>query len=352
VLDRQSVDAISPILEVARKGGAPAVLAANDGWSFEGSKLTGAGFVLGEHEAAQLVDADPASADVVFPYLVADDLNGRPDQSASRKVINFGTLPEERARTFGAAFSRVHALVKPQRMKSKRKSDRERWWVYGETRPGLYGRLEELDRTITVSKVSKYLSVSMCRTGQVFSDRLIVVPDSSYARFAVLISVLHEVWAREYAGSLEDRLVYSPTSTFRTFPFPDLSKDLEIAGERFDRFRGELMLIRGVGLTELGNIVSDASVRDADVVALRQMMHSIDGLVVKAYGWHNLILDHGFYEWRGMTRFTVGPATRVEILDRLLEENHKRAAAEGPTSKVTSKGRNAKTAAKSQEGLF
>ena len=40
-------------------------------------------------------------------------------------------------------------------------------------------------------------------------------------------------------------------------------------------------------------------------------------------------LDHGFHTYRQMERWTVSPAARVEILDRLLEENHKRAAADG-----------------------
>ena len=37
----------------------------------------------------------------------------------------------------------------------------------------------------------------------------------------------------------------------------------------------------------------------------------------------------GFHTYRQMERWTLGPAARVEILDRLLEENHKRAATRG-----------------------
>ena len=39
-----------------------------------------------------------------------------------------------------------------------------------------------------------------------------------------------------------------------------------------------------------------------------------------------MALDHGFHTYRQMTRWTVSPAARIEILDRLLEENHRRAA--------------------------
>ena len=48
-----------------------------------------------------------------------------------------------------------------------------------------------------------------------------------------------------------------------------------------------------------------------------------------AYGWDDLPLEHGFHTYRQMERFTVSPAARVEMLDRLLEENHRRARDEG-----------------------
>ena len=53
-----------------------------------------------------------------------------------------------------------------------------------------------------------------------------------------------------------------------------------------------------------------------------------------AYGWSDIPLDHGFHTYRQMERWTVSPAARVEILDRLLEENHRRAAAEAAAGRV------------------
>ena len=47
-----------------------------------------------------------------------------------------------------------------------------------------------------------------------------------------------------------------------------------------------------------------------------------------AYGWADFSLNHGFHSYRKMERWTVSPLARVEILDRLLEENHHRADAE------------------------
>jgi hypothetical protein len=47
-----------------------------------------------------------------------------------------------------------------------------------------------------------------------------------------------------------------------------------------------------------------------------------------AYGWTDLDLGHGFHETRQGARFTFEPVIRQEILDRLLELNLQRHAAD------------------------
>ncbi len=92
------------------------------------------------------------------------------------------------------------------------------------------------------------------------------------------------------------------------------------------------MLRRDLGLTKLYNLVNDPDVTDsadADIARLRQIHVDLDEAVMSAYGWDDVPLDHGFHTYRQMRRWTVSPTARVEILDRLLAENHRRAAAQG-----------------------
>jgi hypothetical protein len=87
---------------------------------------------------------------------------------------------------------------------------------------------------------------------------------------------------------------------------------------------------RGLGLTALYNLVNDPGIQgDADVDCMRKVHVEIDEATMAAYGWDDVPLDHGFHTYRQMERWTVSPAARVEILDRLLELNHERARAEG-----------------------
>ena len=89
------------------------------------------------------------------------------------------------------------------------------------------------------------------------------------------------------------------------------------------------MLRRQLGLTKLYNLVNDPDYTDDDIARMREIHAELDQAVMDAYGWGDVQLDHGFYTYRQMQRWTVSPVARVEILDRLLEENLRRAAAQG-----------------------
>ena len=91
------------------------------------------------------------------------------------------------------------------------------------------------------------------------------------------------------------------------------------------------MLRRDLGLTALYNKVNDPALADStdpDIARLRVIHRELDEAVMAAYGWDDVPLDHGFHTHRKMTRWTISPAARVEVLDRLLALNHERAAAQ------------------------
>lgn len=178
----------------------------------------------------------------------------------------------------------------------------------------------------------------------------------SYALQSVLSSSAHWAWAVKYSSTLESRVNYAPSDAFETFPRCDSTKRLEQAGRTLDDSRHEIMLRRNLGLTDLYNLVNDpkiADVSDADVARMRAIHVELDEAVMDAYGWSDFPLDHGFHTYRQMQRWTVSPAARVEILDRLLEENHRRAAEEvrqTPTTK--SKGPHGKNVSDGQGTLL
>jgi hypothetical protein len=116
---------------------------------------------------------------------------------------------------------------------------------------------------------------------------------------------------------------------FETLARPELTEEMRELGERLDTYRREgVNLPRQAGLTATYNLVHDPTCKDADIAELRSIHVAIDQAVMRAYGWDDLALDHGFHDTRQGVRYTVGPVVRQEILDRLLELNHERYAAE------------------------
>lgn len=92
-----------------------------------------------------------------------------------------------------------------------------------------------------------------------------------------------------------------------------------------------------------------------DLEQLRRLHVELDLAVRDAYGWQDLDLGHAFHEVETLpendrTRYTLSPEARKELLRRLLQENHARAAEEAvattlpAAAKAARKPRTTKTA--------
>ena len=140
------------------------------------------------------------------------------------------------------------------------------------------------------------------------------------------------MWAIRYGYGMRKDPRYSASDVFEKFPRPGPTERLTEIGMALDSERREIMLRRDLGLTKLYNLVNDPDIADsadADVARMREIHVELDQAVMDAYGWSDLPLEHGFHTYRQMRRWTVSPAARVEILDRLLAENLRRAEGQG-----------------------
>jgi len=330
--DGIAVSRIAPSLDPAsRVSGKPERLAANAGISFQGAIILGLGFTMEPERARELITRDPCNKDVLFPYLNGQDLNSRPDCSASRWVINFHDWSQEIAKTYPDLYTKVLREVKPERDGNNRKVRRERWWQYAERARGLYAAIESLDRAIVITLVSRVVMPVMVPTEQVFAHKLGVFATEDTGMLALLSSAPHYWWAISRSSTMKADLNYSPSDVFETLQLPEMTAEMREFGARLDAYRRELMQARQAGLTATYNLVHDERCTDVDIAELREIHQAIDEAVVRAYDWDDLLaagLDHGFHDTRQGSRYTIGPVVRGEILDRLLEFNHERYAAE------------------------
>jgi hypothetical protein len=379
VLNDQPAAGITPFLtESGTVSGPPHRLAANAGKSFIGSYVLGMGFVLTPDEAERLIARDPRNRDVVFPYLNGEDLNSRPDQSPSRWVINFFDWPLDRdsapegyagpvAADYPDCLAIVEEKVKPERTRTDkdgefvlRKPLPHKWWIYADKRPELYRTIAGMDRVLVGVLHTKHWSVGAYEPRLVYSHALAVFALENHASLTLLESFVHEVWAREYSGSLETRMRYTPSDCFETFPFPATHPtSLTTLGETYHAHRQQIMLTRQEGLTKTYNRFHNPSETSADIQRLRELHVEMDRAVAAAYGWTDLDLAHGFHDTKQGVRYTISEPARREVLARLLKLNHERYAEEvaqglhdkkkGKPARTTRKG---KGKAASEPSLF
>ncbi|WP_409048327.1 DNA methyltransferase [Microbacterium sp. HA-8] len=339
IADDTEVRRVSTLLEAqGRAEGTPVRLAENLGLAFQGCIVLGMGFVLEPEEAQEWIAADPRNAEVLFPYLNGEDLNQRPDASASRWVVDFDGRSQEESAGFPLPYQRLSEQVRPERARKPKAVREAPWWLFLRSRPAMRGAIAELSEVLVIARVSKTVMPMRVPTGQVPSEACVVFASDSYSAQAVLSSSLHQLWAITYGSGMRNDPRYTPSDVFETFPRPDATGEVTGLGMALDSERRAIMIRRGLGLTKLYNLVNDPEVSaasDRDVHRMRELHVELDRAVLDAYGWSDIRTDHGFHTFRKMQRWTVSTAARVELLDRLLEENHRRAENESPNATLS-----------------
>jgi hypothetical protein len=322
-----------------------------------------------------LIEKDPNNRDVIFPYIGGDEMNTSPTHAHHRYIIDFGERGEEECRRrWPDVMAVVEAKVKPDRItKDAKKYPRMvyEWWKYWNARPELYAAIDRLNRVLVVGRVSQHGGVTFLPTRMVYSEQLIVFPYDTNSAFCALQSRSHDIWVRFFASTLEERLRYTPSDCFETFPFPknwDARPTLEVTGKAYYDFRAALMIQNNEGLTKTFNRFHDPDERNAEMLRLRELHAAMDRAVLDAYGWTDIPTDCEFIldyeideeEWgdkKKPYRYRWPDEVRDEVLARLLELNAERAKEEARSGVAATKKRGKSPRIKSSKksdtgGLF
>ena len=355
----------------------PYTLHSNSDLGFLGSYLYGEGFVISNEEAQILKKTNSKNVDIIFPYLIGQDLNSSFDQLAKRSVINFFDWDLDKASGYPECLKILEERVKPQRdpiiAKGKQIHEYD-YWKFWDKRLEKYESIKNLSRVLTISRVSKTLAFSFVSTNQVFADSIVIIPFEKADNFSILQSNLHNAWIWEYCTTMKTDPNYGPSNVLHNFPFPDLNANnnhLILIGEEYHQYRKALMLNIQLGLTKTYNLfhsstITTIAINDKDkqaaglvkhlekapntisfdeavkgIIKLRELHKEMDEAVLEVYGWHQddpkwgkaIQLHHDFYEVdylpeNDRVRYTIHPEARKEVLKRLLQLNHERYAEE------------------------
>lgn len=296
-LDGKPAERITAYLFHAGGHDDPQILDANEGKSFQGTNVLGMGFTFDDTdtkgvastiaEMKRLIAKDPRNAERIFPFIGGEEINDDARHRHHRYVISFGEMSELEARKWPDLMEIVIERVKPERDKNERETRRKYWWRFGETTPALFRALDGQRQSLVCALTSKYYAWVIKENPIIYSHGCVVFPKASFGLFATLQSQIHCTWAKFFASTLEDRLRYTPSDCFETFPFPrneDSDSAIDGAGRKYYEFRAEIMVKSDEGLTKTYNRFHDPDERSPEILKLRELHDAMDRAVLDAYG--------------------------------------------------------------------
>ncbi len=185
----------------------------------------GGSFDIDEEEALFLLKSggNPHSrpnSDIIRPLVNSQDLLSRRKQ---RWIIDNHDLSLKKAAQYEKPHEIVEERVKPARDENRDEWLRENWWRPQRMRPEMRSAIRPLDRFFVTPTTSKHRIFIWLEHPILPDHQLVVFARSDEYFFGTLHSIMHESWARAQGTQLreaESGFRYTPTTCFKTFPFP------------------------------------------------------------------------------------------------------------------------------------
>ena len=275
---------------------------------FQGQTPGRPGFYLTPEEAEELIAKDSSNAEVIFPFLIGDELNssGRPQRFVIDIPVDDAIAVQSKWPMLYEHLKKTVLSVREEEALEERKDNEEtlkqkpgarlnwhhrnflnKWWQHSYRRRDMIEALDLLPRYIALSRVtvesrtSIYQFVSpQVRPG----DRLQVFALPDDYSFGILQSRFHRIWF-EGTGPRQGRAVtYATRKVWETFPWPQ-SPDREAVGGVVGAVRRLLELrdefsVEGVHLVDAYD-----TLRQPGASRLYDLHDELDEAVRIAYGF-------------------------------------------------------------------
>ncbi|MEJ7629684.1 MAG: DNA methyltransferase [Nocardioidaceae bacterium] len=286
-LNGAPVRAISTQLRLETGAFEPQALRGSRGRAFAGLVPQAKGFVISEDEALELLaQTDAIYMDVVRRFLTGDDLAKSPRQAPSRWIIDFASMPLERASRYPKALELVRRRVRPEREASENRAVERRWWLFGRRVPAMRAAVDKLPRVAVAASTSKWLPLAWMTTDVCPNNAVCIFAFSDDFSMGVLQSRPHVAWAWSRSSTFKGDLRYTTSSVLETFPWPhevattEQRRRVADVSRRLLARRSELCIEHDVGLTKLYNAMDEGAFTD-----LKALHRELDEAVAECYGW-------------------------------------------------------------------
>jgi SAM-dependent methyltransferase len=279
---------------------------ARDGGCFQGQTHGHKGFLMSANDAKRLIGRDAKYADVLFPFLIANNLIGSKTSKPSRYVIDFQGIDVMEADKFPEVFKRIKSQVLPareaaaakeeQRNKAALKADPKakvnkhhsnflkHWWMLSYAREDMVDSISGITRYITCGRVTKRPIFEFISTKIRPNDACMVFAHEDDYSFGILQSNIHWLWFTNRCSTLKADFRYTSNTVFDSFPWPQEPTVSDIqavaaAAVAFRKRRDELRAKHYLSLRDLYRALDLPGSHP-----LKDAQAALDSAVRKAYG--------------------------------------------------------------------
>lgn len=280
------------------------------GACYQGQTHGHEGFLLDSDEAREMIKVSNLNADVIFPFLIADELIGGRNGEPTRYVIDFQHMDIHAASKYREPFARVRSLVLPDRKEAaerERKRNEEarkdnpkahvnrhheifldRWWQLSWGRGEMLAKIAKIPRYIACGQVTKRPIFEFVSSAIRPNAALMVFPLCDDYSFGVLQSAVHWEWFTGNCSTLTRRFRYTSDTVFDTFPWPQSptqvqAKNVAKAAVQLRTERAKVMTKYGLSRRELYRQLEEpgrSPIKDAQA-ALDQSVRDAYGMKAK-----------------------------------------------------------------------
>src|SRR3989344_4180108 len=222
---------LSPNLDVSRAISLNAN--ANSEVCYQGQTHGHEGFLLDPEEDKGILQ-DPASQEVLHPYLIGADLLGKTGGKPSRYIIDLNNIDDiVSAMRYGAAYKHLEANVMPV-MKEKAEEERTKtgknigprqthfntWWKHWRGRLEMLGKIHGLSRYIVCARHTKRPIFEFVHPSINPGDALQIFALEDDFSFGILQSDVHWQWFVARCSTIKGDFRYTSDTVFDSFPWP------------------------------------------------------------------------------------------------------------------------------------
>jgi hypothetical protein len=276
------------------------------GGCYQGQTHGHEGFLLDlQYAKVELLD-HPEFSNVLFPFLIANELIGGRSSKPRRYVIDFHKCNIFEARKYKDLFSIVEKRVLPDRKiaaeKEKERNDDaikknakakinkhhsnflNHWWILSYPREEMIEKLEKMNRFIACGQVTKRPIFEFISTKIRPNAALVVFSYDDDYSFGILQSHIHGIWFKERCSTLKSDFRYTSNTVFDSFPWPQSPsdkavKDVAAASVELRKIRNELRKKHNQSLRDIYRLLEQPGKND-----LRDAHEALDLAVRAAYG--------------------------------------------------------------------